>query len=51
MCLDENKETIIINTSLQLAVLSQKGGLGKTTFSIHLAVATERAGHTTTFCV
>ena len=30
-----------------LAVLSRKGGPGKTTLSINLAVAAEKAGHTT----
>ena len=30
-----------------LAILSRKGGTGKTTIAVHLAVATERAGHTT----
>ena len=29
-----------------LAILSRKGGTGKTTLAIHLAVAAERAGHT-----
>lgn len=30
-----------------LAILSRKGGSGKSTFAVHLAVAAERAGHTT----
>ena len=30
-----------------LAILSRKGGTGKTTLAVHLAVAAERAGHTT----
>jgi chromosome partitioning protein len=30
-----------------LAILSQKGGAGKTTLAVHLAVAAERAGHQT----
>jgi len=29
------------------AILSRKGGTGKTTIAVHLAVAAERAGHTT----
>ena len=31
----------------KLAILSRKGGPGKTTLSINLAVAAEKAGHTT----
>lgn len=30
-----------------LAILSRKGGTGKTTIAVHLAVAAEQAGHTT----
>ena len=30
-----------------LAILSRKGGSGKSTFAVHLAVAAEKAGHTT----
>ena len=30
-----------------LAILSRKGGTGKTTLATHLSVAAERAGHTT----
>ncbi len=30
-----------------IAVLSRKGGAGKTTFAVHLSIAAEQAGHTT----
>ena len=30
-----------------VAILSRKGGSGKSTFAVHLAVAAEKAGHTT----
>ena len=30
-----------------IAILSRKGGAGKTTLAVHLSVAAERAGHTT----
>ena len=30
-----------------LAILSRKGGTGKTTIAVHLSVAAEQAGHTT----
>ena len=30
-----------------LAILSRKGGSGKSTFAVHLAVAAEKDGHTT----
>lgn len=30
-----------------IAILSRKGGTGKTTLAVHLAVASEKAGHTT----